>query len=651
MSEAPLQYDRRVHRRIVFKEVCKSFHDEMMAGTAFNALSDIARALNLLRKAGYIHRDISSGNCLIYGSKGKLSDLEFCKPFGDPGSHDSFSGTTEFAAAEAIEQRLLFGRGRNRLLRVFQPHPLHDLEALNWLSWWFIYSRTLAESSSSLNKEVFNFWKSKLYLPLFNPSNDGHISLRRLEILHSTGTPSRTHLHILDDLAECGWTYDKLDIIQPVLEFTRSLLIEHEAIYQEPQETNSDGIARWPLKVFRKEPYDEYEGILSKAAESLERVELAHSNTTTTAPAVVGGANDSTPAAPVVVSGAPATAKKISSRASPSTRAIKRPLNRPLPLLLVLHHPVHPHQHAAQNHSPLHAHRAHQDSTHHASFQNLKPIFEAPSKPAPLPFKSKRFTPSPLSRFVSVPPPRCSYFHSSSPSYSDSKSDDDDSESEDDATGGYAHIMGPCLVGSFRPPPPKPRYHGHSRSSFGLTKWVWSTRLALCEGSGSSSPDSPVSPTSPDSPVSPKETGSPKEPVSPTSPVSPKEATSMSTPHSPTDALPYPLTTHPSFLHLRRARPALLEEEDNRPSEPPLTIYAHGWTLRKIVWACEVASAVAERSRSTTAEAESRSASESETEDEDEETKVVAKMVAKMVAKAVDVDVVEQGVGEVEALC
>ncbi|KAF5342229.1 hypothetical protein D9611_002093 [Ephemerocybe angulata] len=269
MSEVPLQYDRRVHRRIVFKEVCKSFHDEMMADTAFNVLADIAGALKLLRKAGYIHRDISPGNCLIYGSKGKLSDLEFCKPFSEPGSHDSFSGTTEFAAAEVIKQRLLFESIQD-VPRSFHPHPLHDLEALNWLSWWFIYSRTMAESSSSLNKEVFQFWKSDLYDPLFNPGYDGHSI--RLEILEA-GVHSRTLRRILANLAKCGWT-PKLDVIQPVLEFTRSLLIEQEAIYQQPQETNSDGIARWPLKVFREKPYDEYEKILSKAARSLKEIKL-----------------------------------------------------------------------------------------------------------------------------------------------------------------------------------------------------------------------------------------------------------------------------------------------------------------------------------------------------------------------------------------
>ncbi|KAF6765852.1 hypothetical protein DFP72DRAFT_868651 [Ephemerocybe angulata] len=164
-------------------------------------------------------------------------------------------------------------------------------------------------------------------------------------------------------------------------------------------------------------------------------------------------------------------------------------------------------------------------------------------------------------------------------------------------------MMGPSSLG-FRPPPPKPRYHGHSRSSFGLTKWVWSTLLALCEGSGllrlfrrtslirrrslcrlcrlrpPVSPDSPVSPTSPVSPVSPDsvpvppttQTSTSSAPLSPTAP----------TPRSPTDGLPYPLTSHPSFLRLRRARPALLEEEDHRPSEPPVNIYPRMGDLRSL---------------------------------------------------------------------
>ncbi|KAF6755310.1 hypothetical protein DFP72DRAFT_1121746 [Ephemerocybe angulata] len=244
-------------------------------------------------------------------------------------------------------------------------------------------------------------------------------------------------------------------------------------------------------------------------------------------------------------------------------------------------------------------------------------------------------------------------------------SDGNDDESEEESRGGYGHMMGPCLVGSFRPPPPKPRYHGHSRSSFGLTKWVWATRLALCETSSSPASPSAPSPSSPDSPISSVSPVSPTSPVFPTTPTATSQASAHSSlsspsstpspPRSPTDALPYPLASHPSFLRLRRARPALLEEEDNRPSEPPVTIYPRMgdlrslhekgewgvkvdrgfggvgvWTLRKIVWIREVQEVQVRLNEvDSTAEAKGReleeqrsSASESETEDEDEETLV-----------------------------
>ncbi|KAF6755317.1 hypothetical protein DFP72DRAFT_1045476 [Ephemerocybe angulata] len=415
----------------------------------------------------------------------------------------------------------------------------------------------------------------------------------------------------------------------------------------------------------------------------------AHSNTTTTTTAavVVGGANDIAAGAP-----APAPAKKISftrftlafnarhktvpGPASPTSPRPSSSSHSSSPSHPAPHHPpVHHLRHPAPTHSPLHVPRAHNHSTHNASFQNLKPIFKAPPKPAPLPIKSKRLAPSPLSRFVSLPPPpprRSSCYDSESESDDDSESDD---ESEDESKGGFGHMMGPCLVGSFRPPPPKPRYHGYSRSSFGLTKWVWATRLAL--GENPSSPASPSTPSAsaPDSPISPDSPVSPTSPVSPVSPTTPTatsqapahsstpSAPSSPTPRSPTDALPsgYPLTS-PSFLRLRRARPALLEEEDNRPSEPPVTIYPrmgdlrclHAekgmgekgkgeawcvkvdrgfggvgvWTLRKIVWIREVQEVQVRlkvqeaKGREMEEERSSASASESETEDEDEETLV-----------------------------
>ncbi|KAF6755316.1 hypothetical protein DFP72DRAFT_1169583 [Ephemerocybe angulata] len=343
------------------------------------------------------------------------------------------------------------------------------------------------------------------------------------------------------------------------------------------------------------------------------------SGTTTTAPAVVGGANDSTPGAPVVVSGAPAPAKKISftrftlvpgptspTSLRPSPSSYTSPSRSSYPSLPAPRHPVH-HHHAAATHSPLY--------THHASFQDLtrsltcqaQALSSLPSQPLCL-----LALPSTSSFFLLL------LLYSDQDDSDEDDSDENDSD-DDDARGGYAHTMGPCLVGSFRPPPPNQRYHGHSRSRFGLTKGVWSMRLALCEGPS----------------------------------LLPRRRFEGNGRYD--DALLYPLTSHPSFFRLRCARPALLEEEDHRPSEPPVTSYPrmgdlrslHAekdgkkdgkgeawcvkvdkgfggvgvWTLRKIVWIREVQEV---QMRLQAQEAKGReleersSASERETEDEDE---------------------------------
>ncbi|KAG6824523.1 hypothetical protein H0H87_011598, partial [Tephrocybe sp. NHM501043] len=43
-----------------------------------------------LHKAGYVHRDVSAGNCLwgIASEKGKLSDLEYARPYDELSIHD-----------------------------------------------------------------------------------------------------------------------------------------------------------------------------------------------------------------------------------------------------------------------------------------------------------------------------------------------------------------------------------------------------------------------------------------------------------------------------------------------------------------------------------------------------------------------------------
>ncbi|KAG8961452.1 hypothetical protein FRC00_012216 [Tulasnella sp. 408] len=86
--QAPLSrtYSPKQHYRVVFKELCESLHD-------VKDVQDVATALGGAVLAGWIHRDISTGNifaCRLHADgssgapvRGILADLEYAKRF-DP---------------------------------------------------------------------------------------------------------------------------------------------------------------------------------------------------------------------------------------------------------------------------------------------------------------------------------------------------------------------------------------------------------------------------------------------------------------------------------------------------------------------------------------------------------------------------------------
>ncbi|EDR02424.1 uncharacterized protein LACBIDRAFT_332286 [Laccaria bicolor S238N-H82] len=65
------------HYRLVFKEVGISMYDIRSIRGAFQALVDVTKALEVMAKKDYVHRDISGGNILFYKGHGKLCDLEY----------------------------------------------------------------------------------------------------------------------------------------------------------------------------------------------------------------------------------------------------------------------------------------------------------------------------------------------------------------------------------------------------------------------------------------------------------------------------------------------------------------------------------------------------------------------------------------------
>ncbi|CCM05348.1 uncharacterized protein FIBRA_07562 [Fibroporia radiculosa] len=159
------QYHPRVHYRIVVKEVCTALHHEVSLFHIFKYLSQTATVLRFLHEAGWVHRDLSTGNILIFNGKIKLADFEYAKQVDIPSSHDIRTGTADFMAVEVDLQHYFFQGGQSvdtigdfkqtypitrgqrihppseSTARVFRYNPLHDFESLWWISVYFVANK------------------------------------------------------------------------------------------------------------------------------------------------------------------------------------------------------------------------------------------------------------------------------------------------------------------------------------------------------------------------------------------------------------------------------------------------------------------------------------------------------------------------------
>ncbi|KAJ7164934.1 hypothetical protein C8R46DRAFT_845422, partial [Mycena filopes] len=74
---ASANHNARKHYRIVFSELGVPLQQLQGLSDVFQALADATRALSLLHRLGFVHRDVSAGNILLFNGKGKLTDLEY----------------------------------------------------------------------------------------------------------------------------------------------------------------------------------------------------------------------------------------------------------------------------------------------------------------------------------------------------------------------------------------------------------------------------------------------------------------------------------------------------------------------------------------------------------------------------------------------
>ncbi|KIN96006.1 hypothetical protein M404DRAFT_33665 [Pisolithus tinctorius Marx 270] len=201
----------RIHFRLVFKEVCTPIYELQHLGTVFKTLQDVYKALQFLHSAGWVHRDVSTGNALRAGKVGKLADLEYAKRMDSEATHDVPTGTLDFMACEVEAQTYLFelhdkedqddeededaedaeedeededseededdedskeGEDdeddkdgeedeNDQHVLPFKFNPLHDMESLWWISIWILYhhvdkaGKQLSEAQKQWFDELF----------------------------------------------------------------------------------------------------------------------------------------------------------------------------------------------------------------------------------------------------------------------------------------------------------------------------------------------------------------------------------------------------------------------------------------------------------------------------------------------------------------
>ncbi|GJE94444.1 hypothetical protein PsYK624_106140 [Phanerochaete sordida] len=184
----PEQYHVKAHHRIVYEEVCTPLNAVKALDDVLWNVSQAAAVLALVHSAGWVHRDISSGNILIYEGKVKIADFEYAKKFGfdapaDTQTHDLKTGTGSFMSIEvscgeycftprtresttsqptvnlkrdALEKTKPQGKARasvaydpfhaassgsNPRTTVWRYTPLNDMESLWWLATFFVFDK------------------------------------------------------------------------------------------------------------------------------------------------------------------------------------------------------------------------------------------------------------------------------------------------------------------------------------------------------------------------------------------------------------------------------------------------------------------------------------------------------------------------------
>ncbi|KAK7060865.1 hypothetical protein VNI00_000598 [Paramarasmius palmivorus] len=160
-------YGYKVHCRLVMKDGGDTLEQVTDLPTLLRCLRQAVKALQYMYSAGYVHRDISTGNILFRQDENgqivaRLCDLEYAKEVSQPAAdaHQDFkTGTPHFIAVE-VEQGdyefwpdppALTAREKLKSKKVvlssaqakppFRYNYLHDLESVWWILSYTLFSK------------------------------------------------------------------------------------------------------------------------------------------------------------------------------------------------------------------------------------------------------------------------------------------------------------------------------------------------------------------------------------------------------------------------------------------------------------------------------------------------------------------------------
>ncbi|KAJ3830886.1 hypothetical protein F5878DRAFT_521849, partial [Lentinula raphanica] len=151
----------RYHYRIVFEQCATTIYNERSLGNTLHALIEVVRALRILHRVGWIHRDISGGNIYWFADEeiGLLGDFEYATHLKEPRRHNVRTGTPFFMAAETLANSYLFtGDTESPVVPnetsppSFSHNPLHDLESIWWILVYILFFNDDKASPPKISK-------------------------------------------------------------------------------------------------------------------------------------------------------------------------------------------------------------------------------------------------------------------------------------------------------------------------------------------------------------------------------------------------------------------------------------------------------------------------------------------------------------------